>query len=88
MKKKKHQVWVFVEQRAGKAADVSFELLSKGHKRADNLGGELKAVLFGHKVQSIAKETFRYGASGLLDARLAELDGRTAAAKSGPGTGY
>ena len=39
MKKKKHQVWVFIEQRGGKAADVSFELLSKGRKLAESLGG-------------------------------------------------
>lgn len=74
MKKKKHQVWVFVEQRAGKAADVSFELLSKGHKLADSLGGELKAVVFGHKAQAIAKETFRYGTTEVLLADHPDLE--------------
>ncbi len=74
MKKKKHQVWVFIEQRSGKAADVSLELLSKGHKLAESLGGELKAVLFGHKAQEIAKEAFRYGVSEVLMADHPELE--------------
>ncbi len=39
MKKKQHEVWVFIEQRAGKAAEVSFELLSKGCKLAESLNG-------------------------------------------------
>lgn len=62
MKKQSHQVWVFIEQRSGKAADVSFELLSKGRKLAENLGGTLKAVVIGEKMKEVAKETFRYGA--------------------------
>ena len=74
MKKKKHQVWVFIEQRSGKAADVSLELLSKGHKLAESLGGELKAVLFGHKAQEIAKEAFRYGVTEVLMADHPELE--------------
>ena len=57
----KQQVWVFIEQRGGKPADVSFELLSKGRKLADNMGGVLKSVVIGHKVKDIAIETFQYG---------------------------
>ncbi len=59
-------VWVFVEQRDGKPADVSFELLSKGRKLADTLSGSLKAVVIGHNIQSIAAETFKYGADEAL----------------------
>ena len=55
-------VWVFVEQRNGKPADVSFELLSKGRKLAENLNGKLKSVVIGSNVRDIAKETFKYGA--------------------------
>ncbi|HPI37677.1 MAG TPA: electron transfer flavoprotein subunit alpha/FixB family protein [Ignavibacteriaceae bacterium] len=55
-------VWVFIEQREGKPADVSFELLSKGRKLADNMAGNLKAVVIGHEVKNIAVETFNYGA--------------------------
>ncbi len=55
-------VWVFIEQRNGKPADVSFELLSKGRKLAENLNSSLKAVVIGSKVKSLAEETFKFGA--------------------------
>jgi electron transfer flavoprotein alpha subunit len=58
-----NDVWVFIEQHNGKAADVSFELLSKGRKLAETLHGKLKALVIGHKVENIIKETFKYGAS-------------------------
>jgi electron transfer flavoprotein alpha subunit len=67
------QVWVFIEQREGAAADVSFELLSKGRKLAESLNGELKAVLIGHDMQALAAETFRYGATEVLLADHPEL---------------
>ena len=60
------EVWVFVEQRDGKPADVSFELLTKGRKLADTLNGELKAVVIGHNVRRIAEEAFQYGANESL----------------------
>lgn len=60
------QVWVFIEQRGGKAADVSFELLSKGRKLAESLAGELKAVVIGHDMGAVAQECFRYGAGEVL----------------------
>ena len=56
-----NEVWVFVEQRSGKPADVSFELLSKGRKLADSMGGQLKAVVIGHEVKNIAIDSFKYG---------------------------
>ncbi len=54
-------VWVFVEQRNGKAADVSFELLTKGRKLADSMRGTLGAIVMGDGVRGLAVETFRYG---------------------------
>lgn len=57
-----NEVWVFIEQRDGKPADVSFELLCKGRKLADSMGGSLKAILPGHSVKEIAQKTFLYGA--------------------------
>ncbi|MDD5175710.1 MAG: electron transfer flavoprotein subunit alpha/FixB family protein [Sterolibacterium sp.] len=68
------QVWVFIEQREGKPAEVSFELLSKGRKLAESLQGELKAVVIGHEMQSLAQETFRYGATEVLLADHPELE--------------
>ena len=74
MKKKKHEVWVFIEQREGKVADVSFELLSKGRKLAESLAGELKAVVLGHKMQEVAKATFHYGAREVFLADHPDLE--------------
>jgi electron transfer flavoprotein alpha subunit len=69
----KHQVWVYIEQRNGKASDVSFELLSKGRKLAETLHGELKAVLIGQDMQTLAQETFLYGVTEALVADHPDL---------------
>ena len=58
----KNEVWVFIEQRGGKPADVSFELLCKGNKLAETMGGVLKAIVIGSETEEIAKQTFHYGA--------------------------
>jgi electron transfer flavoprotein alpha subunit len=57
-----NDVFVFIEQRDGKAADVSFELLCKGRKLANALESQLVALVMGHDVASIASQTFTYGA--------------------------
>lgn len=62
MEKLNKDVWVFVEQRDGKPADVSFELLSKGRKLAENLKGNLISVVIGYDVLALANETFKFGA--------------------------
>lgn len=69
-----NEVWVFIEQKDGKPADVSLELLSKGRKLADNMKGELKSVVIGHKVEEVAKLTFKYGADEALVAQHPELE--------------
>jgi len=56
-----NEVWVFVEQRNGRAADVSLELLCKGRKLAVAMGGVLKSIVLGDGVADLAAETFRYG---------------------------
>jgi electron transfer flavoprotein alpha subunit len=55
-------VWVFIEQRNGKPADVSFELLCKGRKLAQAMGGSLKSVVMGDHVDGLVADTFRFGA--------------------------
>lgn len=57
-----NEVWVFIEQRNSKAADVGFELLSKGHKLARAMGGPLKSIVIGSGMTELANETFQYGA--------------------------
>jgi electron transfer flavoprotein alpha subunit len=54
-------VWVFAEQRDGKIAGVSLELLGAGRGLAQKLGTELAAVLFGG-TDNDAKELVRWGA--------------------------
>jgi len=62
----KNEVWVFIEQRNGKPADVSLELLCKGYKLAKAMNGSLKSVVIGSNVKGIAEETFKYGADEAL----------------------
>jgi electron transfer flavoprotein alpha subunit len=66
MKDYTNDVWVFIEQRSGRPADVSFELLSKGSKLAEKLTGTLKAVVIGHEMEKEAKNIFRYGVKEVL----------------------
>ena len=66
MEKFANEVWVFIEQRSGKPADVSFELLSKGRKLAEVLKGALKSVVIGSEMKDVAQQTFQYGAKECL----------------------
>jgi electron transfer flavoprotein alpha subunit len=66
-------VWVFVEQEAGKIAPVSLELLGKAQELAGRLGGEVCALLFGHEVRGLAETAIQYGAESVLLADHAEL---------------
>lgn len=66
MTKPSKDLWVFVEHREQKPVDVSLELLSKGRKLADQLAGDLKAVVIGHEMDHVVKETFRFGADEVL----------------------
>jgi electron transfer flavoprotein alpha subunit len=54
-------VWVFAEQRDGKLAGVSLELLGAGGRLAEKLGTGLSAVLFGG-TRGDAEELIRWGA--------------------------
>jgi len=55
-------VWVFIEQKEGKIAHVSLELLGAGRKLADKRGVPLAGILIGHQVKPLAAEVFAYGA--------------------------
>ena len=61
MSEKIGNVWVFIEQEAGKIASVSLELVSKGRELADRLNVKLEAVLLGNNVEHCAPELFAYG---------------------------
>lgn len=62
MENKKQEVWVFIENRNGKPADVSLELTCKAHKLAADMKGIVRTIVIGNKVKSVAEETFKYGA--------------------------
>ncbi len=66
-------VLVFVEQTEGQVAEVSLELLAKGRKLAERLGGEVWALLCGHQVALLAEALMHYGADRVLVADHPEL---------------
>ncbi len=59
-------LWVFVEQRDGKTAQVSLELLGKGRELAESLKIDVTAILIGHHVSEIAEELIFYGADRVI----------------------
>ncbi len=61
MSEKIGNVWVFIEQEAGKIADVSLELVCKGKELASRLGVKTEAVLLGSGVEQCAAPLFEYG---------------------------
>src|SRR5690554_7729127 len=69
-----NSVFVICEIEEGKVADVSLELLTKGRSLASTLQCKLEALVLGHHLNGIEKETFPYGADVVHvgdDARLA-----------------
>jgi electron transfer flavoprotein alpha subunit len=54
-------IWIFAEQRGGKIASVSYELLGTGRKLASELNIDLSAILFGVSEET-AEELIRWGA--------------------------
>ena len=54
-------VLVFIEQEAGKPADVSLELVCKGRELADRLKVSLGAVVLGHGINGITDNLIAYG---------------------------
>jgi len=58
-------VWVFVEQRRGKAHPVSWQLLGKGRTLASDLSEDLSAVILGSGTDGLVNEAFGYGADNV-----------------------
>lgn len=57
-----NSVFVYCEiTEEGHVADVSLELLSKGHKLAEELKTKLEAVVIGNNIKGIENEIFPYG---------------------------
>jgi len=56
-------VLVFIEVRENKVKKSSWEALSEGKRRAEELNMEACAVFVGHNLDALAPEAFQYGAS-------------------------
>ncbi len=74
MSEKIGNVWVFIEQEAGKIADVSLELVCKGRELADQLEVKLEAVLLGDKVADLAPTLYSYGCDTVILAEDKRLE--------------
>jgi electron transfer flavoprotein alpha subunit/NAD-dependent dihydropyrimidine dehydrogenase PreA subunit len=73
-KSKYRGVWVFAEQKEGKVANVTFELLGQGRQLADKLAEPLCAMLLGSQVGELARELICSGADKVYLAESGQLD--------------
>ena len=67
-------VWIFAEQKRGKMAGVTYELLGEGRKLADAVNEDLSAILLGSNMQEAARELLHYGADQVYYMDSPELD--------------
>ena len=74
MSEKIGNVWVFIEQEAGKIANVSLELVCKGRELADRLGVKLEALLLGDNVAGLSDTLFSYGCDKVILAEDPRLE--------------
>ncbi|MFA4945257.1 MAG: electron transfer flavoprotein subunit alpha/FixB family protein [Lentisphaeria bacterium] len=59
-------VWVFIEQDAGRIADVSLELVCKARELADTLGVKVEAILPGAAVAALPPRLHELGADNVF----------------------
>lgn len=69
----RRDVWVFVEQDEGRVAHVSLELLGAARELADELDGEVWALLCGAETGDAAQTAIHHGADRVLLAEHEEL---------------
>ena len=73
-KSKYRGVWVFAEQKEGRVANVTFELLGQGRELANKLAEPLCAMLLGNQVAKAARDLIYYGADKVYLAESDQLD--------------
>jgi len=73
-KSKYRGVWVFAEQKEGRVANVTFELLGQGRELANKLAEPLCAMLLGNQVAKVARDLICYGADKVYLAESDQLD--------------
>jgi len=57
-----NNIFVYIENEGGKAAEVCLELMTKGRELATTLGVKLEAVVLGENLAGIEHELAKYGA--------------------------
>ena len=67
-------VWVFAEQKKGRIANVTLELLGEGKKLADKLGEPLCVMLLGNQLGRLARELIYFGADKVYLAESSQLE--------------
>lgn len=67
-------VWVFGEQRNGKAAPVVFELINAGRKLADQRNTELAVVILGNNITNAVEELAKYPVDKVFVCEAPELE--------------
>ncbi|MSQ23268.1 MAG: electron transfer flavoprotein subunit alpha/FixB family protein [Chloroflexi bacterium] len=55
-------IWVYVQQRGGVAAPVSWQLLGVARQMAQEIGVPVASIVLGHDVAHLAKQAVEYGA--------------------------
>ena len=66
-------ILAIAEQIEGVFRKVTFEALSEGRRIADQLGGELNALVLGDNIENIAKELEQFGADRIIVAENSAL---------------
>jgi len=66
-------VWVFAEQKEGRIANVTLELLNEGRKLANELCEPLCAMLLGDQIAKLARDLICFGADRVYLAQSSQL---------------
>ena len=67
-------VWVFAEQKEGRIANVTLELLGEGRNLADKLGEPLCVMLLGNQLGRLARQLICFGADKVYLAESYQLE--------------
>lgn len=59
-------IWVYIDQFKGQALPASWEAVHAARSLANDLGGQVVALVFGHGVETIAQSAIHYGADEVL----------------------
>jgi electron transfer flavoprotein alpha subunit len=66
-------ILVFIDHFAGKVVPASWEAIGVGRSLAEQLGGEVTAVVLGHEVEELAQRAIEFGAGEVLMGDAPEL---------------